>query len=176
MPSIQETLNTDLVTLSTLAAATAGVGYTVMRLMRSWGMTKTNGAKASAESSLYETLREQIEGHAELIATLQSDKSEWVSQRAELIERVKQLEKIEAQNEILKEKLDTKDNQLAELISEIVRKTTEITELRERVHVLEMRLAKDENEWCKDCKFNTTGEAKVSFKAISISPSIGKKP
>ncbi len=149
----QESLNSDAGTVTIWTTAIVGIGYAFLKLIGYWGQTSSSNSKATAEASLYNTLSTQIKSHAELIQTLQNEKAEWLAEKVLLNARLKRLEETEIGNNVLKEKLEVKDKQITELINEVVRKTTEITELRERVHILEVRLHKDEASWCAECKF-----------------------
>ncbi len=151
--TVQDGLNSDAGVLTVWVGTLAGVFYTIFKIVQSWQNTKTINSRSNAEVSLYETLKNQIEDHASLIATLQDEKTSWLTEKATLNSRIARLEEASLDSHALKLKLEVKDKQISELINEVVRKTAEITELRERVHMLEIRLHKDESSWCTDCRF-----------------------
>lgn len=129
--------------IGTIGAVIA-TAFPLMKLIQRWGTTKTDNAKANAEISLYDSLRVSLEDNSKAIALLQKEKNNWLIERADLRGRIERLEGIELQNQQLRGKLDEKDTKVSELMTEIISKSREITELRERLHQLELRLTKDE--------------------------------
>lgn len=149
-------LDMTTVIASSAAAITAVIAaaFPIMKLVERWSATKADSSKYGAESTLYKSLERQIEQSFAAIERLSTEKSAWLSDHAEMKARILRLEELESQNKILKDKLDSKDAQIAGLVTEVMRKTNQIGELRERIHQLEMRLAKDERDWCGTCKFS----------------------
>ena len=133
-----------LTTVGGTLAAVIAAAFPVMKLIERWGTTKADSSKSSAEATLYDNLRKSLEDNSKAIVVLQSEKTEWLVEKAELRSRIERLEGIERQNEQLRVKIDEKDARIAELVNEVVKKSNELSELRERIHQLEMRVAKDE--------------------------------
>ena len=169
--AIQDMVQTDVTTLATVIAGIAAAGFSVLKIYERFFAAKATSAKGDAEASLYETLKQQIESHAKQIGELQSEKALWLTEKSELQNRVNKLEEIEAQNIALKTKLDTKDDQVNSLIREVMSKNDQNNELVERIHMLELRLANDEDSWCKDCRQRKTGRfaIKVGDKSDNLS-------
>ena len=115
-------------------------------------------AKAGAEARVYEYLQEQITQLSHDVRELVGEKNKWFEEAMALRARVEKLEGYEQLVEVLSSKLDAKDDKLLEkdariedLIKQVFDRDTMIHELRERLHSVEIRLARDEVQWCKDC-------------------------
>lgn len=113
--------------------------------------------KDSSEGSLYQHLSEQV---ATLTARLDKVHEEYnllFQENSLLTARVHKLETCEAMVERLQLKLNEKDviieqrdTQLNVLFSDLRIRDHKILELQERIHVLELRLARDERDWDRD--------------------------
>lgn len=155
-PIVQAVQQSDplLVSLAWLAAvviAMVAVGKPLMGLYREYKNTKVEGAKASAEDSLYENLKKQLEANTAAITILQKEKDEWFRKAVHLENEVAKLKVFEAMVESMRERLNEKDKVIEERDTEIRTQMTSILTLTERIHKLEMRLQLDEQQFCKSC-------------------------
>lgn len=102
-------------------------------------------AKLSAEESLFDQLRKQVEANQIAIEKLNSEKDKWFEKAHQLEKEVQRLQYFEAQVKTMKEKLDEKDAQIAERDAENKRLMFELLQLKDRLHELELRLTRDES-------------------------------
>ena len=99
-------------------------------------------AKMQAEESLYDQLRKQVEANQIAIEKLNLEKEKWFDKAHELEMEVKRLQHFEQMVEIMKRKLDEKDEIIAAQNAENKRLMHEILQLKDRIHELELRLKK----------------------------------
>ena len=119
-----------------------------------------NGSKLdNVHGGLYEQLKEQlIAAQTEIHALKEEMKAVYESRNdlrvdvTRLLTRIEGLEACEEAVVKLKQTLDQKDHQIAEHIIENRNLMREILQLKDRIHHLELRLAHDEAQFCKDCK------------------------
>ena len=137
------------VVVAVLAAA-----FPLMKLVRMWNTDKAENSKSSAESLLYDRLKDQIDTLQGEITKLLDENHKQRQTIGELEARIKRLEGYEETVERLKKKLDEKDVNLQqrelkihELFDVILTKDNEITDLRNRIKALEERISKDEDRW-----------------------------
>lgn len=137
------------VVVAVLAAA-----FPLMKLVRMWNADKAENSKSSAESLLYDRLKDQIDTLQGEITKLLDENHKQRQTIGELEHRIKRLEGYEETVERLKKKLDEKDAYLSqrelkihELFDVILSKDNEISELRNRIKGLEERVSKDEARW-----------------------------
>lgn len=71
----------------------------------------------------------------------------------ELRSKVEHLESCEGTIEILKKKLDLKDQIIAERDIRITKLLEDLMQMKDRVHNLELRLRADEEKFCDGCSF-----------------------
>ncbi len=157
----------------------------VMLYLRKYHVDHVANSRDAATAEVYETLRQQIRDHGDQIHRLNEERSRQESDtsalRARIVElevteglfqRVKaQLEETEVINQRLKDKLDRKDSSIEQLSAENRRLLTEILHLKDRVHELELRLAKDEAAWCPTCdRYGKEECQRVRFSAVPVEP------
>ena len=119
-----------------------------------------NGSKLdNVHGGLYEQLREQLVAAQAEIHSLKDEMKVVYENRNDLrvdvtrlMTRIESLEACEEAVTVLKAKLNEKDQQIAEHIIENRNLMREILQLKDRIHHLELRLAHDEEQFCKDCK------------------------
>jgi predicted RNase H-like nuclease (RuvC/YqgF family) len=118
-----------------------------------------NGSKLdNVHGGLYENLKEQLifaqeEIHElkEEIKVIYNSRNDLKVEVTRLLTRIEGLEACEEAVVKLKQTLDQKDHQIAEHIIENRNLMREILQLKDRIHHLELRLANDEAQFCKDC-------------------------
>ena len=119
-----------------------------------------NGSKLdNVHGGLYEQLREQLVAAQDEIHALKDEMKVVYESRNDLrvdvtrlLTRIESLEACEEAVIALKVKLNEKDQQITEHIIENRNLMREILQLKDRIHHLELRLAHDEEQFCKDCK------------------------
>lgn len=113
--------------------------------MLSWAReTNANGA-------LYAQLSEQVGNLKQELDKVYAAKHQQTEELLKLRARVENLEQTESLVDTLKKKLDEKDQIIAERDARISVLTNEVLQMKDRVHHLELRLAKDEREFCRNC-------------------------
>ena len=131
----------------------------VMLYLRKYHVDHLANSRDAATAEVYETLRQQIRDHGDQIHRLNEERAvlqaESLSLRARILElegkeqqmqRLKvQLDEGEALIARLKDKLDGKDEVMDKLAVENRQLITEILSLKDRVHEMELRLARDES-------------------------------
>lgn len=128
--------------------------FPLMRFVRMWNSDKAENSKASAESLLYDRLKDQIDILQGEITKLLDENQKQRHTIMEMESRIKKLEGYEETVNKLKSKLDDKDAALAmrelkihELFDVILSKDNEINDLRIRIRALEDRISNDETRW-----------------------------
>lgn len=130
----------------------------IMLYLRKYHVDHVSNSRDAATAEVYETLRQQIRDHGDQIHRLSEERAvlqaETLSLRSRVVEleakegqmqRLKQqLDETAANNVRLKSKLDRKDDLLEKLAEENRQLIAEILALKDRVHELELRLARDE--------------------------------
>ena len=119
-----------------------------------------NGSKLdNVHGGLYEQLKEQLIAAQSEIHSLKDEMKVIYDNRNDLrvdvtrlMTRIESLEACEEAVAVLKTKLNEKDQQITEHIIENRNLMREILQLKDRIHHLELRLAHDEEQFCKDCK------------------------
>ena len=113
--------------------------------MLSWSReTNANGA-------LYAQLSEQVGKLKEELDKVYAAKHQQTEELFKLRARVELLEQTESMVDVLKKKLDEKDQIIAERDARISALTSEVLQMKDRVHHLELRLAQDEREFYRTC-------------------------
>lgn len=163
---------------STVGAVAASIlavlvaGYPILSLMNKWSANKASAAASNAEASLYTHLSEQLVQNTAALNSSYAERNNLIDKYATIEVRMHALENVEKLADTLKTRLAekdaailTKDEIIAEqvrrmqvLVDEVVGKNNKIQaqadtikDLTERIHKLEMRLVRDEAEWCKGC-------------------------
>jgi predicted RNase H-like nuclease (RuvC/YqgF family) len=129
----------------------------IMGMVRQYQTNKADGARDSADETLYTKLKEQIEINSADIRKLIDERNHWHGEYLTLKARVTHLEGCEAAMERMKTKLDSKDEDLRERDAENRKLMLEIISLKDRLHALEMRLSEDEKQFCANCEFKRGG-------------------
>lgn len=124
-----------VVVVVVLAAAAPLMSY-----VRKWREDSAANARDGAAAALYSQLKEQLRQNSEDIRELVREKNHWFETATRLASRV---EKLEAAEKALHEK--ELENQ---------RLTSEMSKLTERIHQLELRLAKSDGH-CEGCIYGT---------------------
>ncbi len=153
-----QSASNDSTMIGTLVGVGVAAGVTLMKVYNAWFATKSSTTKLDAESTLYENMKSELERLSKRVEDHDTDKElwsqereKWVRIRDDLHDEIARLGKLEELNNGLRVKITQKDEQITKLINEVVMKTTEITELRERVFNLEKRATRDEED-CPACK------------------------
>ena len=131
----------------------------LMGLYREYKKTGSEGTKAEAESAkstaetfLYQQLQQQIESNTKAIDKLQTERDRWF-EKAVLLEReVNKLKSFEQMVDAMKVRIDEKDRVIAQREDEIRGLTRNILDMKDRLHILEMRLTLDEHRICEHCQ------------------------
>ena len=142
-----------------LAGLMLVLAYPLMLLVRTWqanrNSAKTESAVADGDEATYKRMKEQIEQNAADIRKLVDEKNKWFEEATILRAEVAQLRQSQDLVEVLKRKLQEKDDTIAKRDAMIESKDQQLQEMMERVlkmqsqiHSLEMRLTKDERFFC----------------------------
>lgn len=130
----------------------------VMSYIRKFRSDTAENAKDKAEVTLYEHLQEQLKQNSLDIKDFIAEKNRWFMEASELSARVKEQERriaelvsVEDMNKQMRIRLEEKDTIISNRDSENRRLTNEIFALKERLHLLELRLTKDEVSFCAGC-------------------------
>jgi predicted RNase H-like nuclease (RuvC/YqgF family) len=129
------------------------VGAPVMAYLRKFKIDAAASAKDDAAATLYHQLQEQILRTSEDVRLLVTEKNKWFEEaailRATVEEQKRKLADL-AEGEklimVLRKKLDDKDEENRQLVGELM-------SMKDRLHVLELRLARDERDFCDGCVF-----------------------
>lgn len=119
-------------------------------IIKFWNWSK----EASAQGMLYQQLSEIVQKQRTELDTIYIQRTNLQEQLFELRHKVENLESCEKTVDILKQKLDEKDRIIAERDARIANLLEELLRMKDRVHQLELRLAKDEVQFLKQ----NTGE------------------
>jgi len=118
-------------------------------IVKFWNWSK----ETSAQGILYSQLSEMVQKQRNELDSMYSDRVKLQEQVFELRSKVEHLETCEGTMEILKKKLDQKDQVIAERDSRITKLLEDLMQMKDRVHNLEMRLRADEERFCDGCAF-----------------------
>lgn len=119
-------------------------------VIKFWNWSK----EASAQGMLYQQLSEIVQKQRVELDAIYIQRTNLQEQLFELRHKVENLESCEKTVDILKQKLDEKDKIIAERDARIANLLEELLRMKDRVHQLELRLAKDEVQFLKQ----NTGE------------------
>lgn len=89
------------------------LSYPVMKLVRLWSADRKDGSKDGAESVLYQHLSDQVKSMSDELSKYRNVNSELLAEVSVLRGKVSHLEDVHALNKKLKEKLDQKDEEIA---------------------------------------------------------------
>lgn len=118
-------------------------------LLRFFNWSKQN----NAQGLLYEQLSEQLKDYKKEVDKLYDDRRKLEDDVSRLRHKVESLESCEQTIVILKQKLDYKDEIIAQRDMRISNLLEELLEMKDRVHNLELRLKTDELNWCRTCQY-----------------------
>ena len=109
-------------------------------VVKFWNWSK----ETSAQGLLYQQLSEMVQKQRTELDTMYVQRNVLQEQMFELRAKVERLEGCESTVEVLKKKLDEKDQIIAERDTRITKLLEDLMQMKDRVHSLELRLAKDE--------------------------------
>ena len=153
--------------LLTVVAVSVGIAKPLMSLAKEYKSNSADNSRSEAEAALYKNLQTQIVNNTEAIDRLNQERDEWFRKALSLEKEVERLSVFERVVSELHEQLREKNNQLLERESEIRDLMSTMTEFRERIHELEVRLAKDEAIRCLTCE--------IRIKSLSANRAISPK-
>lgn len=127
-------------------------------VVKFWNWAK----ETSAQGMLYSQLSEVVQKQRVELDAMYIARNTQQEQIFELRHKVEQLESCEKTVDILKLKLDQKDQIIAERDIRIATLLEELLKMKDRVHNLELRLQQDEAKFCEGCQYKekqvTAGE------------------
>lgn len=138
----------------TFGAALVAFLVLIPLVIKLWNWSK----EASAQGELYEYLSEQVKEQRKEFEKIYAERNILGSEVLQLRARVEHLEDVEKTNELLKQKLDYKDQVIAERDSKITLLLNEMLKMKDRIHDLEIRLQADEKKFCDGCVYKSNIE------------------
>lgn len=117
-------------------------------VVKFWNWSK----ETSAQGILYQQLSEMVQKQRTELDAMYTQRTTMQEQVFELKSKVEKLEGYESTAEILKQKLDQKDQIIAERDAKISSLIGEMLSMKDRIHELELRLAKDEVHFLSENK------------------------
>ena len=139
--------------LLTVVVVGVGIAKPLMALAKEYKSNSADNSRSEAESALYKNLQMQIENNTEAINRLNQERDEWFRKALSLEKEVERLSVFEQTVSELNAQLREKSGQLSDRESEIRSLMSTMTEFRERIHELEIRLSKDEASRCLTCEY-----------------------
>lgn len=118
-------------------------------IVKFWNWSK----ETSAQGILYQQLSEMVQKQRVELDTMYAQRNVLQEQMFELRHKIETLESCEKTVDILKVKLDQKDQIIAERDIRIANLLEELLKMKDRVHNLEMRLQQDEAKFCEGCQY-----------------------
>lgn len=118
-------------------------------IVKFWNWSK----ETSAQGLLYSQLSEMVQKQRQELDTMYLQRNVLQEQVFELRSKVEHLESCEGTIDLLKKKLDMKDQIIAERDTRITNLLEDLMKMKDRVHHLEMRLNIDEERICEGCAF-----------------------
>jgi hypothetical protein len=128
------------------------VAKPIMSLVKDYKSTGVDSAKASAESALFEQLRQQILTNSDAIGKLIAEKNVWFEKALILEHEVERLKVFEKMVNSMRDRLTEKDKKIDERDEELRELTRRMLEMKDSIHALEMRLANDEKSANIGCR------------------------
>lgn len=127
------------------------VSKPLIGMINDYKQTNVISARADAESKLYEQLRDQISANSKDITLLKQERDS-EARRAQALEdeierlegEIQKLKHFESMVKGLQAEVQIKDTIISERNAEIRSLTRQIIDLKDRVHSLELRIARDE--------------------------------
>jgi len=114
-------------------------------IVKFWNWSK----ETSAQGMLYQQLSEIVQKQRVELDAIYIQRTNLQEQLFELRHKVETLEGCEKTVDVLKQKLDEKDKIIADRDARIATLLEELLKMKDRVHQLELRLAKDEAHFMK---------------------------
>lgn len=118
-------------------------------IVKFWNWSK----ETSAQGMLYSQLSEVVQKQREELDAMYIARNTQQEQIFELRHKIETLESCEKTVDILKVKLDQKDQIIAERDIRIANLLEELLKMKDRVHNLELRLQQDEARFCEGCQY-----------------------
>jgi predicted RNase H-like nuclease (RuvC/YqgF family) len=137
------------------------IGKPMMSLVREYKKTGAEGAKSSAETSLFDTLQHQIRFNSEAIEKLVSERNTLFERCMGLEREIDRLKVFEESVTAMKLRLDEKDRIIEVREQEIRSLTRSILEMKDRIHALEIRNVKSEQQQCLTCPYRELFDEKI---------------
>lgn len=129
----------------------------IMNLVKEYKSTGVDSSRAAAESKLFDQLSAQLDKNSKDILQLVEEKNEYFQRATKLEYEVERLRIFETQIVEFKVQIAEKNDQLAIRENEVRELNALLRTMGERIHVLELRLERDEKQMCKDCP-NASGD------------------
>lgn len=133
----------------------------VARAIKTWKEANSDGQVDDARKVLFEQLQIQVKQNGEDIRMLVAEKRELEQETSELRKEVQRLTSMEELVEKLKTRLSEKDEMIEKLRDDISRRdeyerirNIEFAGMKDKIHELEMRLARDEISFCQGCEYH----------------------
>ena len=124
--------------VGTVAAFVAAFAVAFARFAPRLGLERK---EASASENLIQNLTDRVNQLTEEFAALQADRDRLFREHAEMSAKMKEIVAVEQSNEELRESLRRRDAQNENLINDLRHSNLQITELTERLHQMELRMA-----------------------------------
>ena len=146
------------VNLVNVGGATGAVIAAALMFAYIWSKFRKDNAENGAGSTLYTNIADQLDRLTRRIDIVEEERDLWQQRAIGLEARLKAVEGIEESYKRLLERLDAKDSlilekeqQVASLLQESSLKLTQIQNLVEKVHELELQVAKLSSPKCLEC-------------------------
>lgn len=123
----------------------------ISAVVKFWNWSK----ETSAQGLLYQQLSEMVQKQRQELDTMYSERLKLQELVFELRSKIEHLESCEGTTDLLKKRLDLKDQIIAERDIRITNLLEDLMKMKERVHQLEMRIMVDEEKFCQGCSFKT---------------------
>jgi len=146
------------VNLTNVGGATGAVIAASLMFAYIWSKFRKDNAENGAGNTLYTNIADQLEKLTKRLDVVEEERDQWQQKAISLEARLKAVEGIEESHKRLLERLDLKDTlilekeqQVASLLQEASIKSAQIQNLIEKVHALEMQVAKLSSPQCTSC-------------------------
>lgn len=149
----KDPITLSLITVLGAVVLMIAIAGPIMGLYKDYRKNKAENTKSDTEALLFKQLQTQLTSMAEAIIKLQDERNAWFSKALELETEVNKLKTFELMVNTMKEKLNEKDEAIQERELEIRTLTQTILQMKDQLHALELRLYKDEQNFCVTCKY-----------------------
>lgn len=140
-----------VLTPSDVGGLSAGVVMFISLVAFGVSKLRKMGKIDGAEGNLYDKLSRQVQEQKEDLDRVYKERNDFSAMVADLKARVGTVDDFRASIEMMRKKLDEKDICIAERDESNRLLMLEILQLKDRIHVLELRLAADEKMFCHEC-------------------------